>query len=246
MKRSLQDEPLPAKCPVVYLPGVDGTGRLLHRQTGLSERFTLRCVSYPQDDRHTYADLVVLGVKQLEDTGPGVVLAESFGGAVGLMIALERPDLVRRLVLVNTFAWYPRRLFIDLMGWVGPWLPNSPSHPATRNVRGLFFFAPGIPKAEQDAWWDRTADVPMRAYGHRFRILAELDLRSRLSDINIPALVFVSPNDWVVPATAGRLLAKRLPCAKRISQPAGHAAMIDPRVNVADWLENADYWPDTN
>ncbi|MCE9565717.1 MAG: lysophospholipase [Planctomycetes bacterium] len=246
MKLSLHDEPLPAKCPVVYLPGVDGTGRLLHRQTGLAERFTLRCVNYPQDDRHTYADLVSLGVKQLEETGPGVVLAESFGGAVGLMIALARPELVRRLVLVNTFAWYPRRLFIGVMGLVGPWLPNSPSHPATRDVRGLFFFGPRISKAEQDAWWDRTADVPMRAYGHRFRMIAELDLRPRLPEINIPALVFTSPNDWVVPATAGRLLAKRLPRARRIGQPVGHAAMIDPRVDVAAWLEKSDYWAAVN
>jgi len=243
MMHALHGEPLPATCPVVYLPGVDGTGRLLHRQPGLAERFTLRCVSYPQDDRHTYADLVSLGVKQLEDTGPGVVLAESFGGAVGLMIALQRPDLVRRLVLVNTFAWYPRRLSIGLMSVVGPWLPNSPSHPSTRGVRSLFFFGRSIPKSEQDAWWDRTADVPMRAYGHRFRMLAELDLRQRLREIDIPAIVFTSPNDWVVPATAGRFLAKRLPCAKRIGRSAGHAAMIDPRVDVAAWLENTDYWP---
>jgi len=242
MKPSLHDEPLPAKCPVVYLPGVDGTGRLLYRQPGLAERFTLRCVSYPQDDRHTYSDLVALGVKQLEDTGPGVVLAESFGGAVALMLALERPDLVRRLVLVNTFAWYPRRLFIGAVGVVGPWLPNTPSHPATRDVRGLFFFGPRIPKAEQDAWWDRTDDVPMRVYGHRFRMLAGLDLRQRLPEIDIPSLVFTSPNDWVVPATAGHLLAKRLPRAKWIAQSAGHAAMIDPRVDVASWLENRDYW----
>src|SRR5262249_53155887 len=160
-----------------------------HRQTGLHERFSLRCVSYPQDDRHTYPDLVAIGSRHLEETGPGVILAESFGGAVGLMIALERPDLVRRLVLVHTLAWYPRRLFIRLLALVGPWLPNRPTHPATRRVRGLFFFGPRIPKADQDAWWDLTADVPMRAYGHRFRLLAELDLRPRLSEIVIPAIV---------------------------------------------------------
>jgi pimeloyl-ACP methyl ester carboxylesterase len=147
------------------------------------------------------------------------------------------------LVLVNTFAWYPRRLFIGLMSVVGPWLPNSPSHPSTREVRSLFFFGPNIPKSERDAWWARTADVPMRVYGHRFKMLAELDLRQRLHEIDIPALVFASPNDWVVPATAGRLLAKCLPRAKRIGHAAGHAAMIDPRVDVAAWLENTDYWP---
>jgi pimeloyl-ACP methyl ester carboxylesterase len=243
MKYAIHDEPLPVRCPVIYLPGIDGTGRLLHRQPGLKERFTLRCVSYPQEKPQTYEDLVALGEQQLEETGPGVVLSESFGGAVALMLALKRPELVRRLVLVNTFAHFPRRLFIELLASVGPWLPNKPSNPATRGIRGLFFFGPSVPKAEQDAWWDLTADVPMRAYGVRFPLIAGLDLRPRLSEIEIPALVFVASNDWVVPATAGRLLVKRLPRARMIGFPTGHAAMIDPRVDVASWLDRADYWP---
>jgi len=228
--------------PVVYLPGIDGTGRLLYRQTRLNAEFRVRCVSYPQDDRHTYADLVDLGVRALEDSGPGVVLAESFGGGVALMVALARPDLVRRLVLINTFAWYSRRLFIDVAGLVGPWLPRRPTHPATRSLRSLFFFGPGVSPAAQNAWWDRTADVPMRAYGHRLRLLRDLDLRSRLSEVQAPAVVFAAPNDWVVPAPAGRLLANRLPRAKLLAVPAGHAAMIDPRVDVAAWLKDDRLW----
>jgi pimeloyl-ACP methyl ester carboxylesterase len=228
--------------PVVYLPGIDGTGRLLHRQERLHAEFTVRCVSYPQDDHHTYADLVKLGIRALEDTGPGVLLSESFGGGVALMIALERPDLVRRLVLVNTFARYPRRLFIDVAGLIGPMLPMKPSHPATRSIRGFFFFGPGIPKAEHTAWWERTADVPMRVYGHRCCLLRGLDLRLRLCEVQAPAVVFAAPNDRVVPAPAGRLLAKQLPRAKLLAIPAGHAAMIDSRVNVAAWLKDDRLW----
>lgn len=228
--------------PVVYLPGIDGTGRLLYRQERLLAGFNVRCVSYPQDDRHTYVDLVKLGIAALEETGPGVVLAESFGGAVALMVALERPDLVKQLVLVNTFARYPRRLFIDVAGLFGPWLANRPSHPASRPLRGAFFFGPGLSKADRDAWWERTADVPMRVYGYRCRLLRDLDLRSRLGEVRAPAVVFVSPNDRVVPAPAGRLLANLLPRARLIEVPAGHAAMIDSRVDVAAWLANAQLW----
>jgi pimeloyl-ACP methyl ester carboxylesterase len=185
---------------------------------------------------------VAVGLRHLDATGPAVVLAESFGGAVALQIALERPELIRRLVLVNTFARYPRRLWIDLVSLVGPWLPNYPTHPATRSLRGLFFFDSSVSKSEQDAWWELTADVPMRAYGHRFRLLRDIDLRARLAEIDVPALVFAAPNDWVVPAPAGRLLARRLPRARLIETPTGHAGLIDPRVDVAGWLGRADLW----
>jgi pimeloyl-ACP methyl ester carboxylesterase len=93
-------------------------------------------------------------------------------------------------------------------------------------------------RAERDAWWDLTADVPLRVYGHRLRLLSELDLRSRLGEIDVPSVVFVSPNDWVGPPAAGRLLARRLPRSRLIEVPAGHAAMIDPRVDVAAWLSD--------
>lgn len=235
--------PEPPRPPVVYLPGVDGTGRLLFCQKRLLADFDVRCVAYPQDDRHTYADLVGLGVRALEAAGPGTLLAESFGGAVALMVALERPDLVRRLVLVNTFARYPRRLPIDVLGVVGPWLPWLSPHPATQTVRSYFFFGRNIPAEVQRQWWEATRDVPLRVYGHRFRLLREIDLAPRLSEVEAPAVVFTSANDWVVPPAAGRLLARRLPRARSVTIPAGHPALIDPRVDVAAWLAGEGLWP---
>lgn len=233
--------PMPS-FPVVYLPGLDGTGRLLYRQPGLHERHLLRCISYPQDRACTYDDLAQLGIKALEELGRGVVLAESFGGAVGLTVALQRPDLVERLVLVNTFAWFPHRLLIRLGAWLSWLLPAKPSHPATRGLRGRFFFDPSIPQSERDAWWERTADVPMSAFGYRIRLIAGLDLRPRLSEIQIPTLILAAPNDRVVPVRAGRELARLLPRARLLELPVGHAAMIHPQVDVARWLEDEEMW----
>jgi pimeloyl-ACP methyl ester carboxylesterase len=144
--------------------------------------------------------------------------------------------------LISTFAYYPRRLFIDFLAMVGPWFPNEPSPSSSRSIRSFFFFGPGISKADQDAWWDYTVDVPALAYGHRFTLLAALDLRSRLAEIASPALVFAASNDWIVPHPASRLLASKLPRARLIMSNTGHAAMIDPRINIAHWLESAELW----
>jgi len=223
------------KTRLIYLPGIDGTGRLLHRQPRLFEQYDVRCISYPQDRPNTYAELVALGASQLEPDG-GIVLSESFGGGVALQLALERPDLVKQLVLVNTFAYFPRRPLIQLLAGLGRLLPSRPVVTWSRPLRARFFFPPDTPPVEFDTWWEKTADVPMSAYGQRFRLITRLDLRAELSRIAIPAIVFTAPNDPIVPPPAGRLLAKLLPNARLIERPAGHAAMIHPSIDVAAWL----------
>jgi pimeloyl-ACP methyl ester carboxylesterase len=229
---------------VVYLPGLDGTGRLLHRQSALHALYRVNCVSYPQDRFTTYEELADLGAERIRAGGrPAVVLAESFGGAVALTLALRHPELVERLVLVNTFAWFPSRLFILLGATFGPYLPARPSPPRSRGLRGWFFFAPEIPAAERDEWWNRTSDVPMRGFGYRMRLIHGLDLRPRLGEVRQPALVLAAPNDRVVPCRAGRDLARRLPAARLLEPRVGHAALIHPSIDVARLLAEATHWP---
>jgi pimeloyl-ACP methyl ester carboxylesterase len=144
--------------------------------------------------------------------------------------------LVRRLVLVNTFAYFPRRAYIGLLSLVGPYLPASPSHPLARPIRGVLFFSPDVQAEDKRRWWDLTADVPMCAFGRRFELIRDLDLRPQLREIRMPTLVLAAPNDHVVPPVAGRLLAQCIPGAKLIEPPAGHAAMVHPRVDMAELI----------
>jgi pimeloyl-ACP methyl ester carboxylesterase len=228
---------------VVYLPGLDGTGRLLHRQHELHAHYDVRCVAYPHDRPQTYESLAEMAVPHLEPAG-GVVLAESFGGAVALTLALKRPDLVRRLLLINTFAYFPRRLIIRLANWAGYFFPTWPSPPFFRGARGVFFFGPDIKPPDRHQWWLRTADVPMRGFALRLTLIAKLDLRARLSEIGVPALVLAAPNDRVVPPSAGHELARLLPRARLVQPCVGHAAMIHPTINVARLLADPAHWPE--
>jgi pimeloyl-ACP methyl ester carboxylesterase len=222
--------------PLVYLPGIDGTGRLLHRQPGLDAAYDVHRIGYPQYQPATYDELAGLGIRVLERTGPGVLLAESFGGAVALTLALARPDLVTRLVLVNTFAYFPRRFSIDLSALAGLFFPPRPTFAVTRHIRGWLFFSSDIGRAERDEWWRLTADVPMSGYGWRLQLIRKLDLRPRLGEVRAPAVVIAAPDDAVVPAAAGRVLARGLPHARLVEVRVGHAGMIHPGLDVAKVL----------
>lgn len=228
--------------PLLYCPGIDGTGRLLFRQSRLFERYAVRCLAYPQDRSHTYTDLVALARAELERAGESIVLAESFGGAVALRLALECPELVSRLVLVNTFAHFPRRPLIEVLAFLGRYFPGRPAHPLTRPLRGPIFFAPDVPRAERLRWWELTADVPLSALGRRLELIGGLDLLPRLGEIRAPTLVLAAPNDRVVPPSAGQTLARQLPAAKLIRPRAGHAAMVHPSIDIAALLEDTRFW----
>ncbi len=238
----------PTKPHLLYLPGIDGTGRLLYGQTELQEQFQLHCESYPQERPQTYEELADTAAKNLTGSvgeRPVTVLAESFGGAVAITFALRHPRLVERLMLVNTFARYPGRFQIQLGAFFSRFLPARPSAVWTRKIRSVFFISKDVPKHEHARWWEQTADVPMRAYGYRTRLIARLDLRDELPQITIPTLVLAAPDDRTVPVRGGREIARLMPNAKLIERRVGHAAMIHPSVNIADLLNDPSNWPQT-
>ena len=139
------DKPL-----MLYVPGLDGTGFAASTQfERLQRSFDLKVMHVPPTDRSDFATLVDTIATFLEeetarraDAGekprPGFnakakkkkfsrdasvyLLGESMGGLLSLGVALRRPDLVDRLVLVNPASSF------DKSPWpsIGPLLPSLP------------------------------------------------------------------------------------------------------------------------
>jgi pimeloyl-ACP methyl ester carboxylesterase len=149
---------------------------------------------------------------------------------------------VERLLLVNTFAYYPHQWRIQLFALLSELFPARPSPPRSRAFRSRFFFSPRVPQEVRDGWWDRTGDVPMRGFTYRLRLIRRVDLRPQLHRVRCPALVLVAPDDRVVPPMAGRELNRLLPNAHLLEMRVGHAALVHPRVDVARLLAEPGYW----
>jgi proline iminopeptidase len=169
--------------------------------------------------------------------GRAVVFGHSAGGFAALVLALRHPGLVAGLILCNTSPVFgavpdddPPPSLLERAG------------PEAAAVAQRVFSGDGSPETGM-AFVQQVApfysgpthmDVPPLLFGlsgynpevgrHFFGALAQrYDVRPRLGEIAVPALVVCGGWDWVIAPVKGRILAAGLPDAELLELPsAGH------------------------
>lgn len=216
--------------PLVYVPGIDGSGELLLGAAQRLERlFRLTRLCYGGDATGDYPSLADSVARCIASTGAerALLLAESFGVAVALQTALDHPARVAGLALVNGFAHYRDRLGLALTRSVFALAPQAWIHAARARFvqRGLF-----APRRDDEAlrallalrgdWFDTR-------YRARLALIQRLDLRPRLAAIRCPVALFAADKDRVVAAVpAAREIQARLPVSElTVIQEAGHLVL---------------------
>jgi len=163
------------------------------------------------------------------DAWPAHILGLSLGGAVAQQLALDQPQLVRSLVLVNTAprfvsdSW--RYRLMGLQRVASAYLMNM-NAVAAQVAQKLF------PLDEQAALRKETcarlaANDP-NAYKACLWAVARFDIRASLSRIECPVLVIAGDRDTVLPMEPKRLLAERVANGQlKVIADSGHATPID-------------------
>ena len=183
-----------------------------------------------------------------------IVVAHSWGGAVALRLALDRPDLVGGLVLIAPVAyewpggvdWYNYWSANPISGWVFNNLVAQPFAGASVKSGMEAAFAPSIPPAG----WMEKAEVSLAARPDALRANGE-DLvaakrevaaqQDRYPQIKVPVAILLGGDDKVVsPSIHGMMLAKVLTNARiDVVQNAGHLpheAAPDRFMKLFDWV----------
>jgi 3-oxoadipate enol-lactonase len=223
--------------PVILVPGLDGTGMLFYRQVECLARhyrvatFRLRDTAR---DMQTLVDDVHGIVRPL---GPVTMIGESFGGALSLSYALSHPDMVERLVVLNSFPYFSPQARLR----AGYYLLKAMPWGMMALVRRLTAFrlhSPHTQRAELETFHGLMRNTTREGYLSRLAILRSYDVRPRLPYLQMPVLFLAAERDHLVPAVEqATLMASLAPhAAMRILPGHGHICLIAPNLDLSQIL----------
>jgi 3-oxoadipate enol-lactonase len=157
------------------------------------------------------------------------VVGISMGGTLALQLAVDHPGLVKKLVLVNTFASLrPKKISVWLYFILRFTLVHTLGLPAQAQAVAKRIF----PKAEQEelrlALISQILQADPRGYRATMRALGLFDIRRKLSEIRASTLVITSGSDTTVPPKTQKVLSDKIPQAlTKLIPDAGHAVIVE-------------------
>jgi 3-oxoadipate enol-lactonase len=231
--------------PFIFVPGLDGTGRLFYKQS-LDLRRDHTVITYPLRQIGSFGlqDLIGDLIRIIEDAGMGsvVALGESFGGLLLMAAACANPNLFSHLVLVNTFPFFRGRSRLKLGIALLRLVPYSAARKVRRLAASWLLFTRSVESEDRRAFHQCTRDVGLDGYLSRLRIVRDADLRAQLARIDIPTLIVAGTADRLINSAAeARSMARIIPRSRlKLLDGSGHAALLSSDVRVRDWLIEFD------
>lgn len=226
--------------PVLLVPGIDGTGQLFYRQVSLLAR-SYRVGTYALRDVPSMEVLVADLARVIDTMAPverrAIVIGESFGGALALSLALEQPDRVSALVVMNSFPYFAPQLRLHLAMYglrVLPWGAMG----LIRRLTAFRLHSAHTHRQDVRRFMELTRQASRDGYLARLEALTQYDVRQRLHDIRVPTLFLAADQDHLVPAVEqARYMAARVPgSVVRILAGHGHICAIAPDVDFEQIL----------
>jgi len=225
---------------LVLLPGMDGTGEhFAPVLRALNDRLPYAVVRYP-DEPLEYAEYERIAQAALPRDRPFVLLGESFSGPIALSIAAMKPRGLAGYILCASFASCPRpllRMLRPLLGLLP--LQHTPGAVSAHFLLGRFA-TPELKRANASAL-RRVSPRTLRA---RLRVVADVDVSAKLSEIGVPGLYLRGTEDRLVPRGVCHALLRHAPRIKVVEVVGPHFLLqVNPQAAaraIVDFVESVE------
>lgn len=231
----------------VFLPGMDGTGKLLRRQTdGLEVAFDVRCLAIPPDDSTNWDDLSnqVLQLIQEElkkNPNRSVYLCgESFGGCLAIKVAIASPQLFSRIILVNPASSFHLRPWLEWVSQLAYFVPCWLYHIGALGLLPFLVSLGRVAESDRRDVLKIMRSVPPETVLWRLSLVKEFNVAdTELNRLTQPVLVIGSLLDRLLPSIAeARRLVNVLPNPTQVALPtSGHACLLEEDINLYEIMQ---------
>jgi 3-oxoadipate enol-lactonase len=154
------------------------------------------------------------------------------GGVIAQSIALARPEMVRRLVLLGSFAAPDGMLKNAIRNWVNVRRSNMPYEQVVRYVARMVY-SPTLANNEPayEAFIQFMVNNPyrqsMQGFVRQADALLEYTAPSQLSTVQVPTSVLVGEHDQLTPPYLSEELAELLPNATLKVLAGAHSGFVE-------------------
>ena len=177
---------------IVILPGLDGTDQMLGEFCRLcAETALTKVLTLPSDTSLDYPALAKHFSSEIRRLGKCHVIAESFSGPIGILLAREFPQHVSRLTLVASFARSPVPRIAVCLPWSVLFRLPLPSFVSKRYFVGQ---TASLTPRLRSAIRQNSIEV----LRHRLKLVQQVDVLAELSEIECPVTYLRATNDRLV------------------------------------------------
>lgn len=190
-----------ARPSLCLLPGLDGTGRLYAPlMAALADAADVEVLSYDSAHFESYGALAEAIEPALRRHDHVTLVAESFAGPLGVLLAHRDPARVRGLVMAATFVHAPLPMsracarLLEALPAIAP-----PVFALERLLAGH-----GLPSPLRVELEAILASLPVDVLRQRALAALRVDVRPALAELRIPLLYLQAKRDRLIRGGAGR------------------------------------------
>lgn len=227
----------------VYLPGMDGSGRLFTRQVpDLQRHVDIRCLTIGADDLSPWdrlATQVLRLIHQELGDRPLYLCGESFGACLALQMMAQAPTLARHLILINSASSFHRLPWLHWVSNLTAWVASPLYKTSAFSSLPLLANLSRISRPHQSALFDAMGAVSQKSAAWRLSLLHQFRLEPlQLHRVTAQTLLVASQGDRLLPSMAeAQRLATLLPNARIYTLPySGHISLLEEGVSLGKIL----------
>lgn len=231
----------------VFLPGMDGTGQLLRRQTeGLEAAFDVRCLAIPRDDLSswetlTYDALDLIHAELEKSSHRSVYLCgESFGGCLAMKVALAAPKLFKRIILINPASSFHLRPFLLWGSQLSSFVPSCFYEFGALGLMPFIAALARITPSDRYELLRTMRSVPPETVRWRLSLITEFNIDpTQLRQLTQPILILASAYDRLLPSmTEAKRLVNIFPNNQmRLLPYSGHACLLEEDIHLYEIMK---------